>query len=97
MEKAGKRWQKSQRGNYNDDIKEIFDDECDPLALHDLYEDDLVLISETKQGLQRSLDKVAEFANSKQLTISVDKSKSMIFNTSGKLIKETFKLYRETV
>ena len=88
---------------YIDDIKEIFDDECKPVTLqntkinHFLYADDLVILSQTKQGLQRCLDKTYDFAKTNLLTISVKKSKSMIFNSSGKFLRETFHIGKEDI
>ena len=81
---------------YIDDIKNIFDRKCDPINLqneylyHFLYADDLVLLSTSAQGLQRSLDKLGEYADRKCLTISIKKSKTMIFNLSGRLEKTQF-------
>ena len=75
---------------YIDDIDEFFDDTCDPVIIqheeinHFLYADDLVMLSQSKQGLQKCIDKACEFSESKHLTISVKKSKTMIFNTPGK-------------
>ena len=83
---------------YIDDINNIFDDSCDPIDIqnekfsHFLYADDLVIISESKIGLQNCLDKAHYFAKSKGLTISEKKSKIMIFNVAGRLIKESFSL-----
>ena len=83
---------------YIDDIKEVFDESCYPIYLqnekinHFLYADDLVLISESSEGLQKSLDKVYQFSKKKQLTISVNKSKSMVFNQTGRFIKYPFNL-----
>ena len=88
---------------YIDDIKDIFDDQCDPVILqqrkisHFLYADDLVIVSQTKTGLQRCLDKTYQFAKDNLLTISVKKSKSMVFNQSGKFIRDTFKLGKENM
>ena len=81
---------------YIDDMDNIFDDTCDPIDFqneklnHFLYADDLVILSLSQKGLQKGIDKVSEFSESKHLTISVQKSKTMIFNTSGKFIKEHF-------
>ena len=54
-----------------DDIKQIFDESCDPILLFDsplshlLYADDLVLMSNSKAGLQECLNKLGnEFENS---------------------------------
>ena len=83
---------------YIDDIDKIFDDTCDPVTIqneklnHFLYADDLVILSQSKEGLQRCIDKAFEFSELKRLTISVKKSKTMIFNTSGKFFKEYFTL-----
>ena len=66
---------------YIDDIKDIFDDKCDPINIqntkinHFLYADDLVILSESKAGLQRGIDKAYNFAKAKRLTISVKKAK----------------------
>lgn len=53
---------------YIEDIKEVFDNTCEPITLQDikinhfLYADDLVLVSHSANGLQNSLDKLASFA-----------------------------------
>ena len=83
---------------YIDDIKNIFDDKCDPVDIQDtkinhfLYADDLVILSESKTGLQRCLDKASNFAKTKLLTISVKKSKTMVFNVAGRFIRDIFTL-----
>ena len=81
---------------YIDDVNEIFDESCDPVDFqndplsHFLYADDLILISQSHQGLQNCLNKVHEFASSKNLTISINKSKCMVFNQTGKFEKWGF-------
>ena len=55
---------------------------------HFLYADDLVIISPTAKGLQDKLNNLAQFARDKDLTVNAKKSKIMIFNKGGKLIKE---------
>ena len=81
---------------YIDDVNEIFDESCDPVDFqndplsHFLYADDLILISQSHQGLQNCLNKVHEFASSKNLTISINKSKCMVFNQTGKFEKLRF-------
>ena len=62
-----------------------------------LYADDLVLLSKSENGLQIGLDRLQEFAENKHLTISIDKSKSMIFNKTGKLIRRVFKIGGEKI
>ena len=81
---------------YIDDIKDIFDEKCEPITIHDtkinyfLYADDLVIVSESRTGLQKCIDNVFDFAKTKHLTISVKKSKTMVFNLAGKFIRDTF-------
>ena len=88
---------------YIEDIKGILDNSCDPISLQDetinhfLYADDLVVISHTAKGLQTSLDKLAHYAVNKQLTINTKKSKTMIFNITGKYIKEEFNINNKTL
>ena len=83
---------------YIDDVQNIFDDQCDPIDFqnehihHFLYADDLVLLSYTPEGLQRSLDKLAEYAKNKHITISTKKSKTMIFNSLGRHLKKQFNI-----
>ena len=83
---------------YIDDIQDCFDQTCEPIQIHNklfnyfLYADDLVIISKSKIGLQNGIDKVYDFSQSKHLTISDEKSKTMVFNSAGRLIKEIFTL-----
>ena len=88
---------------YIDDIKEIYDDLCEPVTLqstklnHFLYADDLVILSLSKEGLQRCLDKTHIYAKTNLLTISVMKSKSIVFNGSGKFLRDTFHIGDENI
>ena len=88
---------------YIDDIDNIFDDLCYPIEFQNekinnfLYADDLVIVSHSSEGLQRCLDKVYDFAKGKHLTISVKKSKTMIFNQRGKFLHNHFSLHNETL
>ena len=72
---------------YIDDIEYIFDEQCDPIEFqgihlsHFLYADDLV---------QKSLDNLYSYSMKKRLSISIKKSKTMIFNLTGKFIKKYF-------
>ena len=81
---------------YIDDIDEIFDSSCSPVEFqnenlnHFLYADDLVLLSVSKEGLQNCLNRVQQFAKNKRLTVSVKKSKTMVFNQAGKMIHNPF-------
>ena len=81
---------------YIDDVENIFDDQCNPVEFqnekihHFLYADDLVLLSHSAEGLQRSLNNLSGYAKYKCLTINTKKSKTMIFNSTGKHIKKQF-------
>ena len=83
---------------YIDDVKNIFDDQCEPVNLqnekihHFLYADDLVLVSHSAEGLQRSLNKLSGYAKHKRLTINTQKSNTMIFNLPGRHIKKQFNI-----
>ena len=77
-----------------------FDESCDPVKLMErnvsclLYADDLVLISESAIGLQNSLNILSCYCDKWNLTVNLDKTKSMIFNKAGrKLNRESF-LYK---
>ena len=81
---------------YIDDISCIFNEHCHPIELqgtkisHFLYADDLVIISHTEEGLQNALNNLHAYSGRKFLSISVKKSKTMILNKSGKMIKKYF-------
>ena len=49
-----------------------------------LYADDLVIFARSAEGLQRILNKLKSFCEKVDLTVSLDKTKVMIFNNSGK-------------
>ena len=55
-----------------------------------MYADDLVLISRTKEGLQRQIDCLDNYCQKWKLTINIKKTKSMVFNRGNKLINTTF-------
>ena len=74
---------------------------CDPTyigAYNDglsclLYADDVVLMSESATGLQRCLNNLSTYCKKWNLTVNIDKSKIIIFNKSGKVLKkDTFLL-----
>ena len=81
---------------YIDDIKDIYDEQCDPVFVsntsihHFLYADDLVILSLSPTGLQRCLDLTHKFALDKHLTINIGKSKTIIFNYTGRLVRQCF-------
>ena len=59
------------------DIPDIFDTNCDPVQLGTeklnclMYADDLILMSETKEGLQNCLNKLQEYTMKWNLKINI--------------------------
>ena len=47
-----------------------------------VYADDIVLISNTPEGLQRHLNALRVYCTGKGLSINMDKTKAMVFNTT---------------
>ena len=77
-----------------DDVEEIFDEYCVPVSLSDdlsinhlLYADDMALLSLSSDGLQNSLNKLYTYCNKWKLEVSTIKTKVMVFNSSGRLLK----------
>ena len=56
-----------------------------------MYADDLVLISRTKECLQRQIDTLQDYCTKWKLTINVKKTKTMIFNRENNIIKAEFR------
>ena len=85
---------------YVNDIFQLLDVYTpNPIVLSDnvevntlMYADDLVLISRTKQDLQRQLDSLHDYCQKWKLSINVTKTKSMIFNRGNNLIKTVFNI-----
>ena len=55
-----------------------------------MYADDLILLSETKEGLQKQIDKLSDYCDKWKLNINLRKTKIMIFNRGNNLIKFGF-------
>ena len=81
-----------------DDIKDIFDEECDPVMelgvplSHILYADDLAIMSTTRQGLTKCLSRLETYCEKWQLEVNTRKSEVVIFNVSGRVINDDFYL-----
>ena len=56
---------------------------------HLLWADDLVLLATDAKSLQRLLDILGEYSVNWELEANMDKTNVMIFNSSGKLLKES--------
>ena len=66
---------------YINDIPDMFDDLCKPVTLENLslnclmFADDVLLLSETPEGLQNSINKLNEYCFKWQLSVNVKKPK----------------------
>ena len=80
------------------DLVNVFNDSCDPVSLNCLklnclmYADDLVLMSETAEGLQNSLNILYSYCCDWDLHINIGKTKSLVFNNTGRLEKDIFRI-----
>ena len=55
-----------------------------------IWADDVLLLSENEKDLQKSLDTLFEFCKENEISINVEKTKCMIFNKTGRLIRRDF-------
>jgi hypothetical protein len=60
-----------------------------------IWADDILILSETQEGLQAKLDNLASYCKKNKLEVNTDKTKTMIFTKSGRLLKHRF-YYRKT-
>ena len=67
------------------DLHKVFDDSCAPPVLEEThiqslsYADDLVLFSESQEGLQNALNKLYMYCSKWQLTVNTSKTKILVF------------------
>ena len=86
---------------FTSDLCKSFNDECRPVELYQenisclMLADDVVLTSETAEGLQLALDILEVYSKKWQLKINCEKTKIMIFNKPGKLLHDKFTLGNE--
>jgi hypothetical protein len=86
-----------------DDIIKCFNDKCDPAKLISQkinclqYADDIVLISESAEGLQNCLNKLYDYAQTWKLSINYKKTKSMTISKRKTKSKYTFTIGKEKV
>ena len=65
------------------DLPQIFDDDCTPASFGNmklsclLFADDLVVLSENRDGFQRAMDKLSEYCSKWHLTVNSSKTKYM--------------------
>ena len=78
------------------DIKRELEKSIDPAVLNTtplgclVYADDMVLMSSSKEGLQNSLTLLSSYCKEWNLKINYDKTKCMIFNTTGRMYNSKF-------
>ena len=70
---------------------------CDPVVLHGnlktgclIWADDIVLLSQSKKGLQAMLQALNLYAQKNGMALNIKKTKIMIFNKTGRHIRENF-------
>ena len=70
---------------YINDLPDIFDKSCQPVTIDKLtisclmFADDILLLSESAEGLQNALNKVAEYCRKWQLSVNTKKTKIIVF------------------
>ena len=57
-----------------------------------LYADDLVLMTESKEGLQSQIDTLQDYCQKWKLKINNNKTKTMVFNRGNKIINTNFNI-----
>ena len=77
------------------DLPDIFNvNKSDPVKLSEkrlnclMYADDIALISKSKEGLQYCLNQLDEYCKTWNLCINTQKTKVMVFNKTGKTVKD---------
>jgi hypothetical protein len=88
---------------YMHDLPDIFlDDKCMPMSLNNckigclMYADDIVLLSESAEGIQYSIDLLQEYCKKWHLTVNLNKTKVIVFNKGGRLYTENIFKYNES-
>ena len=75
------------------DIVGLFDEQCLPPKMGNqninclMYADDILILSETEEGLRRSLSKLEDYSQRWKLNVNVKKTKILVFNKAGRNIK----------
>ena len=62
-----------------------------------LFADDLVILSETKEGLQNSMDNLGVFCDNWKLTLNIDKTKSMVIQQKSSHQNDSFISYKNNM
>ena len=83
----------------NDIFKRLREANCDPVTLDGTnyinalaYADDIVLLSTTKEGLQKAIDTVQKYCEEWKLKMNKSKTKTMIFSRGNQKINCSFNI-----
>ena len=60
------------------------------------WADDLAIMSTSANGLQLAMDNLKLYSDTNELSVNIKKTKLMVFNKSGKLLKNTNVYYGNT-
>ncbi len=81
------------------DLPGIFDVSCDPVWLNEhtnisclMYADDLIILSETAEGMQNCLNRLQKYTEEWNLEVNISKTKTMVFQNGGARKTLNFKL-----
>lgn len=71
--------------------------QSDPLIIINclMFANDLLILSENKQGLQNSLNNLEEYCDTWQLTLNVNKTKTMILQNKNIKLEQSFVKYKD--
>ena len=79
-------------------------EECKPLKFDNsktigslVWADDLVVLSESEEGLQNMLQNLSVYAEENRIKINSTKTKCMIFNKTGRFLRRSFKVGHEII
>ena len=78
--------------NFINDLPDQFDDEFDPVLIHDqkvqalMFADYVAIFSKSAKGLQRAISITTKYFNEIGLSVNYEKSQVMIFNARGVLL-----------
>ena len=74
------------------DLPEQFNDHCDPVIINDqkvqalMFADDVMILSQSAEGLKKSIKITVDYFNDLNLSVNFDKSQVMVFNARGVLL-----------
>ena len=88
---------------YMSDLPEILDADLtltSPKSEHPsclIWADDIVLLSDNEEGLKKMLKSMEKYCKDNELIVNIEKTKCMIFNKTGRLIRKNFSFNNTTL